>query len=137
LSFTRAKITPQKFHPANSVVDNQPISVPHFATGRNHAKLNSVEVTHRRKMNAVVDAKMWRSAVISGVVSVGLLAAALIPIGMLIAPVSLIASVVGISYGVRSLIRREDKKHLAIVGILLSLVAPCMGAYVVLFVKVA
>ena len=51
LSFSRVKINLQKLNPENSSVDSQAFRVSCHCTGRNHAKLNSVEVnnTVRRK----------------------------------------------------------------------------------------
>ena len=89
-------------------------------------------------MNTVLeDPKLWRAAVISGVVSVGLLAAAIVPIGMLLAPVSLVASLTGFAYGIRSLLKKEEGRHIAVLGMLLSLIGPSAAVYLFLFHHVA
>ena len=94
------------------------------------------DVNDRRKMiTRNEDPKLWRPAVVAGIVSVSLLAAAIVPIGALIAPFSLVASITSLVYGARSVLRKEEKKHLAVLGMLLSLVAPGFAAYLVLFVK--
>ena len=88
-----------------------------------------------KNMKTTPSAKSGRFANQAVVAAKLLLAAAIVPIGALIAPFSLVASITSLVYGARSVLRKEEKKHLAVLGMLLSLVAPGFAAYLVLFVK--
>lgn len=78
------------------------------------------------------DLRLWRSAINAGIVSVLLVFAAIIPIGMLIAPFSLVASIVSFVYAIRSYRRKEPQRSRAFIGVALALFAPSLtvGAFV-------
>lgn len=79
------------------------------------------------KMNpAPVDLRLWRSAIKAGCVSVALVFAAIIPIGMLIAPLSIPASIMSFVYAIRSYRRKEMHRSRAIIGVILALFAPSL-----------
>lgn len=79
------------------------------------------------------DKKRWKSAINAGVVSVAFLLAGIIPIGLLIAPLSLPASLVSFVYAILSYRRNEPQRSRAIIGVALALVAPTLLVGVLIF----